>query len=87
MPVVELADSTYALEGAFVTDMAAQRVGRVGGIHNDSPLPDNIGRLPYQPELRIVRVYLKKLAHIEKDRLIDACSAPLAVLLYNARPK
>lgn len=60
----QLAHTTDALSRAFITDAAGQSIGTVGRNDRNATTAQNIRRLFDQTVLGIIRVYLKKLAHI-----------------------
>ncbi|MNO97934.1 hypothetical protein D3C76_896610 [compost metagenome] len=62
--LVQLSQATDPLHGVFVTNLATQRVGGIGGIDHHPALADDLDRLFDQARLRVFRMNLEKLTHI-----------------------
>ncbi|MOA10011.1 hypothetical protein D3C78_1298800 [compost metagenome] len=62
--VVQLSQATYAFYGIFVADLAANGVGRVGGIDHHTAIADDFDGLLDQAHLWVFRMNLEKLTHI-----------------------
>jgi hypothetical protein len=56
MVFVSLADTTNSLESILVADMAAEGITRVRRVSDDTAIPNDVGRLPYEALLRIFRM-------------------------------
>ena len=63
MPVIEFADPSDSVQCTFIPYMAAKCISRIRWINHHATLTDNVGRLPNQARLGVVRVNLEKLAH------------------------
>jgi hypothetical protein len=79
MACIEAPDTANTIQRRLVADLAAERVGRVRRIHDDAAGAHDIHGLANEPRLRILRMYLEKLAH-------GRCASSLDVLFYNAGP-
>jgi hypothetical protein len=62
MMLVDLTDTRNALHRCLVTDVAAQRVTRVGRVYDDAAAPDDLNGLTNQARLRVLGMNLEKLA-------------------------
>jgi hypothetical protein len=63
MPFVNVPNGPDAFHGRFVADVTSERVTRVGRINDDATRAHDRRSLPYQPRLRIDRMYGKELCH------------------------
>ena len=61
---IQLADAADAIQRAFVPYMAAQRIGRVGGVDHHPALAHDVRGVADQARLRVVGVYLVELAQL-----------------------
>ena len=63
MVISQSTDPPDALHGLFVSQLTAQRISRVRGVHHDTATLNDVDRLLYQTSLRSLGVDGKKLAH------------------------
>ena len=60
---IELSNGSNFIHRLLITNMAANRIGRVGWIHHDAAFTDNLHGLSNQSVLWIFFMDLEKLAH------------------------
>ena len=65
MLVIQASDLPDSVHGGFIAYLATQCVAGICWITDHATLIEDFDRLPEQAHLRIVRVNLKKLCHIE----------------------
>lgn len=88
--LVQLAQAPNPLDGVFIANLAAQRVGRVGRVNHHATLADDLDGLFYQARLWVLRMNLEKLAHVVilfiAPKAVHAESTPQRWQILGQRP-
>jgi hypothetical protein len=67
MLAAKASDLANSFQRLFITDMATQRIGRIGGINNDPTVGNRLRRPHQQPSLGVGRVNGKVPTHVLVD--------------------
>jgi hypothetical protein len=82
MLLVQRPDAADPFHAALVPDMTAQRITGIRGIDHQAVCANYLYRMVHQPQLRIDRMYLEKLAHVTATSILQEQAGVSACLLY-----
>ena len=71
MVLIHLTDGADTRHHAFIAQLSTQCIAGVSRIRDHAARLDNTRSLPYQPQLRIIGMYGKKLSHFRGRRMRD----------------